>query len=146
MGNSLIKLLETLNYTTLLKKKRLLDENNQLTPKALELIGEQSDTEDPFKEWLNLWPKNLLNILGYTVSGNSNNCMIKLKKFMKDTGYNWETIMKATKLYLEHQENKNWEYTKKNYKFISDRDSSTLEAFCEMVEENIKPENDVKFL
>lgn len=147
MGDKLIfDLLEKLQYINLLKKKKLLTEDNQLTEKAFNLLGIENNSKDYFKEWMDLWPKNLLNIIGYTVSGNTQTCKTRMTKFMKSNSYEWETVIQATKMYLSYQENRGWEYTKKNYKFIQDKESSTLEAFCEMIENNVKPKDNVEFL
>lgn len=147
MGDKLIfDLLEKLQYINILKKKKLLTEDNQLTEKAFNLLGIENNSKDYFKEWMDLWPKNLLNIIGYTVSGNTQTCKTRMAKFMKSNSYDWETIIQATKMYLSYQENRGWEYTKKNYKFIQDKESSALEAFCEMIENNVKPKDNVEFL
>lgn len=89
--------------------------------------------------WLPLWPTGLSNIVGYTVSGNTNECIVSLNKFINDfnnlfnSSYSkteiFNLITKATKSYLAHRKVENYKFIKKNINFISDGKSSSLEEF-----------------
>ena len=90
-------------------------------------------------EWLALFPTDLMSkgILTYSVSGNKAACITRMKRFLREhKNYDKEIIMKATQRYLDYQKQKNWQYTKKNSKFIYDNDGSILEQFCEDVVNN----------
>jgi ribosomal protein S21 len=58
-----------------------------------------------------------------------------LRKFIKRYKYDKETILKATKIYIESFENNSYNYMKNSYSFISKRgEPSALAAACEAVE------------
>lgn len=103
-----------------------------------ELYSKQEDVQVWIKEYLELFPTNLEKIIGYTVSGNQKACITRFKRFFKDTKgiYDKQTVLDATKLYLSEQKKKNWEFTKKAVKFISDIDGSMLELYCEKILNN----------
>jgi hypothetical protein len=92
--------------------------------------------EDWIDEWVALFPTDLLSkgYLTYSVSGNTSACVIRMKRFLKEhKDITKEIIFKATKLYLSEQKLRNWSFTKKNSKFISDNDGSVLEQYCERI-------------
>jgi hypothetical protein len=108
---------------------------DELTDKGKNLFSKNT-VNDWIKEWLNLWPKEILH--GYRVSGNSLQVIKKMKTFCKEfPEYNKDIIFKATNNYLQRKKNENWEFTKKNSKFIFDIDGSTLEQECIAIVENI---------
>jgi len=128
----LVNLLKKLGYLKLLENRGFIEnENNpKLTKKALEYIGE---TDLWVEDWIKLWPTGLDKKIGYSVSGNSESCKLRMNKFIVKYEYDKDTIFKATELYLKSQEINNWHYTKKNYKFIYDKESSTLEDYCKRI-------------
>jgi len=100
------------------------------------------------KEWLSLWPTMLLPN-GYRVSGNSLECKKRMVRFQKIfPQYDKDIIIQATTNYLTRQEHYNWQYTKKNSKFIFDSETSTLEQECEAIlngENNVTSTNTIDF-
>lgn len=93
--------------------------------------------------WISKWPTPSITMLDYSVSGNTAACVRNMKKFLKDfnqtfgtdltTEEQCELIDEATDLYLQDQEDKYWEYTKKNSKFIKDNNGSVLEDYIRRI-------------
>jgi hypothetical protein len=96
------------------------------------LIRKLEQNETNIQEWIKLWPTFLMPE-GYRVSGNTVDCVLRMQKFMKKYKFSWDTIMQATKNYLDRQTLKNWRMTKKNVKFIYDENGSALAEECEVV-------------
>lgn len=109
-------------------------------PKA-DILNEKIDSEW-VKEWIKLWPKPGVAGLDYPVSGNYPNVMKKFNKFFKEWDERLpefkdllhedklELVETATRMYLEQQKERNWEYTQKNHNFIiHDTKGSTLESW-----------------
>lgn len=101
------------------------------------------------KGWIKLWPTQKETNLDYAVSGAYPNCMKQFTKFLKE----WndrvgdccedlsledklDLIEESTKAYLKFREDRNWEYTKKNHKFIIDTKGSELEQWIRKVATN----------
>lgn len=81
-------------------------------------------------EWLELWPKHLLPG-DYRVSGNTMAVHKRMNVFLKSfKHFDQDLIMEATKRYLDKKQKENWNFTKKNVKFIYDEEGSTLEQEC----------------
>jgi hypothetical protein len=102
------------------------------------------NVKDWIDDWCNLWPDVQFN--GYKLKSKPKECLNKMIKFCKENKNNYtkDTIFAATTLYLNQQEQKNWEYTKVSTYFISKvGQPSLLEAFCERVNstETITPYN-----
>jgi hypothetical protein len=140
MEPEIIKLIKALGYHNILLNRGLIQINYKgditVTSKGRSLISEDSSW---ISEWIALWPTNLSRIIGYSVSGNTEACKIRMNKFISSfPEYNKEIIMKATNKYLKEQELKGWAFTKKNVKFISDREGSMLEAYCKDIINNVK--------
>lgn len=110
-----------------LREKGYINNENKI------IVEIENKKPDPIVEWVNLWPKGVLPG-GYRVSGSVPDCKTRMNTFFKRfPEYTWEVIMEATKRYLMRQQAINWKMTKKNYKFIYDRDGSMLAEECEAV-------------
>jgi hypothetical protein len=97
-------------------------------------------------KWLELWP-TLLTPQNYRISGNRTEVINRMNKFLKEHDYSEEIIFEATKNYLTRKKNENYNFTKRNTKFIKDNDGSTLEQECEaLVKGNVKPKDNVRFM
>lgn len=91
-----------------------------------------SNCKNWIKDWLLLWPTGIFN--GYRVSGNSAEVTNRMSKFIKEhPEYDKDIIFKATENYLSEKKKNNYQFIKKNSKFIKDADGSALEAECEAV-------------
>ena len=100
------------------------------------------------KEWALKWPKPVATVhWGYAVSGNGPDCIKRFSQFFLqindrfedieefqdlDEDSWWKLINDATDRYLEHQETQNWEFTKKNFKFVLDENGSVLETWIRL--------------
>jgi hypothetical protein len=140
MESDLTKLIKRLGYHQVLINRGLVIMNYKgeinLTDKGNSLIEDDSNW---INKWIELWPTNLSKIIGYSVSGNTMACKTRMNKFIRDfPQYSIEDIFNATKKYLKEQELKGWIYTKKNSKFIYDKDGSFLETYCNSVINNEK--------
>ena len=97
-------------------------------------------------QWIRKWPTQSITMLDYAVSGNTAACTKRMKAFVKefnsvfDVEYSTDRVLEiiddATDRYLEQQEERFWEMTKKNSKFIKDINGSVLEEYCRKVIEN----------
>jgi hypothetical protein len=113
------------NILKSLNNKGFIDSNNKLISDIV------TKKPDPIEEWVNLWPKHVINN-SYRVSGSVPDCKTRMNTFSKRFPmFTWDIIMEATKRYLKRQEALGWKMTKKNYKFIYDRDGSMLAEECE---------------
>jgi len=85
-------------------------------------------------EWLELWPAEVV-WNGNKVRTDAKYCVNKMQKFVAENPqYTKQTIFAATKLYLQEQESKGWEYTQQAHFFIEKRGfPSKLEAYCAQV-------------
>ncbi len=93
------------------------------------------------KEWVNLWPKGVRTGSRY-IRASAQNCFLKMKKFLKLYDYSFDTITKATEMYLEERKREGYEYTKVCFYFIQKNDISDLADYCEKIENNEHLEND----
>lgn len=131
-----------------------VDENNKSltfgnlnpTNKASFILGEikpkPKEPEKPvnsldwMEEWYALFPKGVKSG-GYLVRSGLNTCRAKMFKFLKRNKFSKETIITATRLYLKEMEKVNNSYIQLAKYFIEKEGSSTLESFCEQVEERL---------
>lgn len=87
-------------------------------------------------EWIDLWPRGVKSG-GYFVKSSKSACDKKMRNFIKNTSYDKDIIMKATKLYLDDMERKQYAYIKLAHYFISKDGVSTLESFCDAVNDGV---------
>jgi len=81
-------------------------------------------------EWYDLWPKGIKSG-GYYVKTDKNGCKKNLEKFMKNhPNLSKETILKATKKYIEDMKDRNYQYIKLAPYFIYKDNISLLEGYC----------------
>lgn len=94
-------------------------------------ILNQSDNDDIFiNDWFELWPKGIKSG-GYYVKTDKNGCKKNLEKFMKNhPNLSKETILKATKKYIEDMKDRNYQYIKLAPYFIYKDNISLLEGYC----------------
>ena len=103
-----------------------------------EYIIEIRDEVD-VKNWLSLWPsqKDIYTQTGhhldYAINGSYPECVKRMKQFLKSwkqrglpDGDREEIIFEATIRYLDKLKEKNYEFAKKNFKFILDSNGSKL--------------------
>jgi|688.fasta_scaffold401225_4 hypothetical protein len=97
-------------------------------------------------KWLDLWP-TLITPQNYRISGNKTEVINRMNKFIKEYDYSPDVIFEATKKYLNRKKAENYNFTKKNTKFIKDTDGSILEQECNAIINGEKKEiTNTKFL
>ena len=88
------------------------------------------------KEYREIFPKGLLPS-GYPARVQIKELEKKLTWFLDTYEYDWETIMKATKKYVNQYEASNYTYMKTSSYFISKLEKnglvSTLASYCDMI-------------
>lgn len=124
----------------------------KLTEKGLETIGSKKKkelkvkvmkvTEEMIKEYLNLFPPIKLPSGKYARAA-SKNIEVQFAWFFKTYSYDWKTVLKATGMYVDEYETKNYLYMKTSYYFISktlpDRSrDSELANYCAMIDSGIE--------
>lgn len=154
VDEQVLTIFKKLNYYQLLCNRGYIEIDSDtnavsITEKGLNLIDEVSthNNEEWFEEWLKLFPTNLSKIIGYSVSGNSVECKKRMNKFMRiHKNFTPKIIIDATKMYLKEKRSNGWEFTKKNSKFIADKDGSVLEDYCQRIIDGTKSTDSVIFL
>jgi len=103
-------------------------------------------------EWRKMWPtvatlRDEYGVsIGYDVRSSQKAIDRKMKTFLRDFHSKFseqlgktsarkkkELIFQATKLYLEEQKEKNWQYTRKSMHFIEKEGDSTLEKYIHRI-------------
>jgi hypothetical protein len=92
----------------------------------------QSDIKDWIDEYRELFPKGI-NSSGYAYRGSKQGCLAKMVKFIKQTEYEKDIILKATAEYVANKKKDNYEYMMLADNFIYKNNASTLESYCELV-------------
>lgn len=117
-----------------------------------EVVKENSEDVDSWiEEWLNIFPKGI-RTSGKLVRSDKPGCAQKMKIFMRDYGYDKNTIIKATQAYIEAKRQEGYMYTRCAVYFIyrveqSKEKISDLAAWCEQVkDEGITPQNTFEIL
>lgn len=145
---------EVINVHTELRKLKtsdLITEDSKLTPLGLDVASkipdtnkaarkEQPVTDDYIDRYLNLFPKGKLPS-GKQARADKKNIKNNFLWFFKNYKYKWETVLKATALYVDEYESKNYLYMKTSQYFISkmnpDRTrDSELANYCSMIVNN----------
>lgn len=101
----------------------------------------EKEIRDFIQEWVDLYPVNI-EFAGYNLKSPAKDCVNKMIKFCKDNPtFTKDLIFAATKHYLQEQEVKDWQYTKRATYFISKLgEPSLLESYCtRIIEQGSKP-------
>jgi hypothetical protein len=138
-----------------LQNTEYLDQENKLLPKAIstiakiesffkihkkktsnQLLGE--DFSKKINEYNELFPKKKAGS-GKYMRTSPKNLEANFRWFFENFTYSWETILKATEMYLSKQQDENYKYTRTSMYFIRKQDSSKIASsdladYCEIVE------------
>lgn len=89
------------------------------------------------EEWVELYPEDA-EFNGRLLRSKVENCVTKMQKFcVKYPQYTKDVIFAATKMYIEAQRQKGFEYTKQSTYFIGKLgEPSVLQEYCERVINN----------
>lgn len=114
-------------------------ENLEITEKFLIFVDNKEGKiskktlDDWFEEWYDLFPKRIKSG-GYSVRTNPSKCRKNLRKFIKEhPNVDAETILSATKLYVDEFALKGYAYMKLAPYFVYKDNLSILEDYCERV-------------
>lgn len=133
-----------------LRQFNYLDKHNNITILGLELLKkaeavmqvskpkEEAVKQDYLDEYYEMWPKIKLPS-GKYARVDKKNLENSFKWFFKTYKYSWETILKATALYLDHFEAKGWMYMRTSQYFIRKAENdksvtSELANYCSIIE------------
>lgn len=127
--------------------KLINGQDTNITPKkfanALRIIADEFDgIKVDIEEYNNLWPKKLLPS-NYYARSNKKDVERAFNSFYKKYHFDWETVIKATKRYVERKQLANWEYCKTSAYFIMKNGMSELATECEVILNG--EENEQKF-
>jgi hypothetical protein len=138
-----------------LKQDGWLEENLQLTSKSIiftteiesyfkkakkkttkDLLGDNFTNN--IKTYVEIFPNRKLSS-GKYARVNPKNLENSFRWFFENFTYSWETILKATDMYLSKQQDENYKYTRTSMYFIRKQDSSKIASsdladYCEIVE------------
>lgn len=133
-----------------LKNEGLCDANGKLTPAGLQILDfipksklpkiKVELTEDMVGKYLEIFPKKKLPS-GKMARADKRNIKVNFEWFFKTYKYDWETVIQATKLYVDEYEAKNYMYMKTSQYFISKMNpdksrESELANYCSMIVNN----------
>jgi len=149
-----------------LQNTEFLDQENKLSPKAISTIAK---VESFFKihkkktnnqllgneylkkiqEYNEVFPKKKAGS-GKYMRSSPKNLEANFRWFFENFSYSWETILKATELYVQKQSDENYKYTRTSMYFIRKQDSSKVASsdladYCEIIESGETLENKIIF-
>jgi len=143
-----------------LKLGGFVDDKNEITQAGIDLavkIPESKITKKPtvlvtddyVQTYLNLFPKGKLPS-GKQARADKRNIKVNFEWFFKTYQYDWETVIKATALYVDEYEKKNFMYMKTSQYFISKMNTdksrvSELADYCSAVVNNDYENDDNHF-
>lgn len=115
-------------------------ETCQMTGKALELLGRPNPIITGFVSFIEayreMFPKGVRSG-GYLVKGSKGGCVRKMKKFLEThPEYTQDTILQATKAYVNRKGKEGWKFMSLAHNFIEKDNISQLEVECENIVSN----------
>lgn len=132
---------------TLAKQNYLKTSDGSLTKVVLkdcsivdifEDLEPKTDWDTFVSQFRDIFPKGTMTS-GFYVRSSYKDCSKKLAKFIKEYGFDEETILKATKSYVDRFRLKNYSYMKTASYFILKDKESVLASECEMVNDSDAP-------
>lgn len=133
-----------------LKSKSLIDDEGKLSPMAIEFLSKMQNqdvpkvavsstdiTDDYIEKYVMLFPKGKLPS-GKQARADRRNLKANFIWFFKNYKYDWDTILKATALYVDEYERKNYLYMRTSQYFISKMNpdksrESELANYCSQI-------------
>ena len=143
-----------------LRTLQYLDKNNKLTFLGSQILldcesmmkvsvtKETVIERDYLHEYYEMWPRIKLPT-GKYARVDKKNLETAFKWFFKTYSYSWDVVLKATAVYLDEYEAKNWAYMRTSQYFIRKVDSdksitSELANYCNIIESGQDPNADNK--
>jgi hypothetical protein len=133
-----------------LKIKKFIDRKNnilvdpQILEESFDFSGKIFDFSSQITKYINLFPAMRLPS-GSMARQNFNQIKSRFQLFFLDYNYDWETIYKATKNYIDYYKTKNYEYMRDSYYFIYKDNNSDLALECESVIANKESKSEFSF-
>ncbi len=149
-----------------LQSTEYLDKDNKLLPKAISTIAQVesffkihkkktnnqllgNEYAKNIQDYNDIFPKKKAGS-GKYMRSSPKNLEANFRWFFENFTYSWETIMKATELYVQKQGEENYKYTRTSMYFIRKQDSSKIASsdladYCEIIESGGTLENKVVF-
>jgi hypothetical protein len=91
-----------------------------------------NDYEKNIQDYNSIFPNKRLDH-GKPARSSIKNVEKAFKWFFENFDYDWDTVHKATSMYVHDREINNWKFTKTSQYFIRKNYSSDLADFCEIV-------------
>lgn len=88
---------------------------------------DRAKVSDWIESWCNLWPRGVMSG-NRAIRPHPKDVISKMQSFVKDYGYDRETIFKATLDYLSERMDEDWLYTKRGIYFIDKQGEGSLLA------------------
>lgn len=145
-----------------LKRQGWIDDNNKLTDKSFQILkniegffkAKVKKTSDQIlgnnydamlEKYNNLFPKRRLPS-GKSARSAKGNLEPAFRWFFQNYNYDWETILKATAMYLDERELANWNFTQNSQYFVRKQNTdktwaSSLADFCMQIEDGLDTDN-----
>lgn len=119
------------------------NEDGRYLLSKLKPVKKVSDNIDNWiNDWYDLFPKRIKSG-GYYVRSDIKGCKTKLKRFMlRYPEFSKDTILKATKKYVDDMENNNYKFMKIAPYFIEKNGISMLYGYCESLTTDSEIEED----
>lgn len=116
--------------------EKALNELKTVSTNSVKTVTKTESVEDWIDEFRNLFPKGIVSG-GYLVKGDRRACILKMEKFLKlYPNYTKETILQATRNYIERKEREGFKYMQLAHYFILKDKTSTLAGECEAIVDN----------
>ena len=127
------------------RKSKILESYNTTSRYTEILSPTQTKKEiktDWINEWYDLWPRGVKSG-GHYVRSSMSACERKMKAFLKNTEFEKETIMDATKAYIQDRAQQQYSYMQLSHYFIYKDGVSALETWCDNLKEGSVTVNDI---
>ncbi len=126
-----------------LQNAGIIDQDNNPTAKWDQMVLPLDSSTDFVNQYREIFPKIRLGSGSYA-RVDARELQKLLDKFIKVYGYSKETILQATKLYVEHFQSRGYEFMKNSYYFIAKRgEPSVLAQWCEAVKDGVVDQKSV---
>jgi hypothetical protein len=131
LDDSALKSLESRGWLKLAE-----DGNTVLRHKSVEVLtspGIKTNIESWIDDYRNIFPQSVKSG-GYPVRGDKQGCIKKMIKFLKNyPEYSKDTILNATKAYVDSKKSENYTYMQLSHYFIEKDGISSLSSYCDYV-------------
>ena len=105
-------------------------------------------TETQIENYNNIFPKIKIPTSQKPARSNSKNLIKPFEWFLDNYNYDWETILKATEMYVEYYDSKAYRFMQTSQYFIRKQDTdkswtSSLADWCQLCLDGVEPDRGV---